>query len=115
MICVAIGLTEKIIISVMVFLVVLFYTFSGINLIKGRNQASISKKYTFKNPEKFTLIIGLMEVINSSIVLILTVIGLILSELFLVFLLVCAGLILLEILLEIFLQQKFKERRIIRK
>lgn len=105
------GSTELIITLIMAYLAAVLFLFSGLNLVINKNQKSISKKAIFRNPEKLTLVLGVMELACSAVVLIMATLAIFLDNK-IIYMFVSAGTIIIEILTEVILQKKFRERRI---
>ena len=102
--------TDIIIVSIIGFLASCLYIASGLNLIIRRSQANVSQKYIFNNPERFVLILGLIELFVGVVIAIMITIGLIWRGLFLLLALISGGIFITSVVVETILQKKYRRK-----
>jgi len=91
-----------IIMSLIAYVVGIFYMLSGLSLIIHKEQRTFGKDKIYKNPQQLNLILGIVEVIAASLTIVLNTLGLILREHYFIFVLIAALIVLLSVLFDVF-------------
>lgn len=99
---------DLIVCYVLVILCGIFYLLGGIMLLVKRDQRLISKKVLYRDPENFCVIYGILEIVIASIIMIISIVGLLLGKKYWQ-LLICAMIFVIVLLIiQYVLQKKYR-------
>ena len=88
----------------------LFYLAAGILVLVKQNTKLISKKHTYFEEKTFCLVYGLVEVVGSSIVLALLVLGIIFQDLYVLFFILVSIIVTSMIIMLFMINNKFRRK-----
>ena len=87
-----------------------FYLAAGIMVVVKRNTQLISKKNSYSEPETFCLIYGLVEVVGSTLSLVLLLLGMFFQELYILFFVLVAIVVVKMIIILFMINNQFRKR-----
>ena len=90
------------------FLCALFFLISGVMLVITKNVNLISKKTVYREEKLFTTIYGCVDIIFSTLMIVILVIGVINQQLYLWLFLLLGIVVITMLLIHYMLQRKFK-------